>query len=214
MDEERIEPGGGFPVKETRFAVAVGSAEAARHARLLIESLRSFGGRLRECPVWVFLLDREGASGGFAGLEGVRVVPLEIEEGFPRYYFAGKVYACSRAEELAGEGVRSLVWLSSQSLIVNPPVLFDLAPSFDAAFRPVHIRNVGSPADEPLDAKILRLKFDVFFHNSKNLWIRIPLLAARDSYPKVFNVNMPFIATCFNIFSAFYGFALPVVARR
>jgi hypothetical protein len=152
MNEERIEPGGGFLTEETRFAVAVGSAEGARHARFLIESLRSFGGRLSECPVWVLLLDRQGDPGGFAGLEGVRVVALEIEEGFPRYYFAGKVYACSRAEELAGEGVRSLVWLSPQCLIVNPPVLLDLGVSFDAAFRPVHIRNVGSPAGEPVDS--------------------------------------------------------------
>ena len=151
MDEERIEPGGGSPVEEIRFAVAVGSAEGARHAGLLIESLRSFGGRLSECPVWVFLLDGASDPRGFDGLEEVHVVALEMEEGLPRYYFAGKVYACSRAEELAGEGVRSLVWLSPLCLILNPPVLFDLGVPFDAAFRPVHIRNVGSPAGEPLD---------------------------------------------------------------
>jgi len=57
--------------------------------------------------MWVLLLNGTDDPRGFAGLGGVRVLPLEIEEGFPRYYFAGKVYACSRAEELAGDGVRS-----------------------------------------------------------------------------------------------------------
>ena len=52
---------------------------------------------------------------------------------------------------MAGKGVCSLVWLSLDCLIVNPPLLFNLDPSADAAFRPVHHRNVGSPAHEPLD---------------------------------------------------------------
>jgi len=66
------------------------------------------------------------------------------------------VYACARAEEMAGPEIRSLVWLSLDCLVINPPVLFNLGPapggaSADAAFRPVHHQNVGSPAHEPPD---------------------------------------------------------------
>ena len=53
---------------------------------------------------------------------------------------------------MAGPEVRSLVWLSLDSLIINPPLLFNLGVAADAAFRPVHHRNVGSPAREPPDA--------------------------------------------------------------
>jgi hypothetical protein len=68
------------------------------------------------------------------------------------YPFGRKVAACARAEELAPAGTEALVSIDPSCLIVQPPVLFDLGPSFDAAFRPVHIRNVGLPPGEPLDA--------------------------------------------------------------
>ena len=44
-----------------------------------------------------------------------------------------------------------MVWLSPSCLIVRPPALFDLAPPLEAAFRTVHHRNIGPPAEEPLD---------------------------------------------------------------
>jgi hypothetical protein len=47
--------------------------------------------------------------------------------------------------------VRSLVWLDPNCLVIQPPALFNLNPAYQAAFRPVHIRNVGSLAAEPLD---------------------------------------------------------------
>jgi len=82
---------------------------------------------------------------------GVRVFPLTVPDTVSRYWFAGKVCACARAEELAVPRVQSLIWLSPDCLIIKPPLLFDLGPSFDAAVRPVHIRNVGLGVTEPLD---------------------------------------------------------------
>ncbi|MFC2031288.1 hypothetical protein ACFLWA_11235 [Chloroflexota bacterium] len=48
--------------------------------------------------------------------------------------------------------MHTLIWLSPDCLIVQPPLLFDLTPSFDAAVRPVHIQNVGLEATATLDA--------------------------------------------------------------
>ena len=56
------------------------------------------------------------------------------------------------AEAMAGSHVRSLVWLSTGCLIVKPPTRLGLLVAYEAAVRPVHIRNVGSLASEPLDA--------------------------------------------------------------
>jgi hypothetical protein len=136
---------------ETRFLIMFRSAEGERLARIVIESLRAFGGPLRDCPVWAFGLDADRVSRALPGIEGVQRLPLAVEEGCPPYPFAEKAYACARAEEMAGPEVRSLAWLSLDCLIVNPPVLFDLSPKADAAFRPVHHQNVGSPAHEPPD---------------------------------------------------------------
>jgi hypothetical protein len=138
-------------MNETRFLILFGSEAGEQMARTVIESLRAFGGPLRNSPVWAFVLDPDRVPQALPGIEGVRRFPLVVEESFLRHPFAEKVYACARAEEMAGPEICSLVWLSLDCLVVNPPLLFNLGSAFDAAFRPVHHCNVGSPAHEPLD---------------------------------------------------------------
>ena len=142
--------------EQTCFLLMFRSEEGERLARIVIESLRAFGGPLRDCPAWAFVLNPDRVSHALPGLKGVHCFPLAIEEACPPYPFAEKVYACAQAEAMAGPDIRSLVWLSLDCLVINPPLLFDLGPapdtaSADAAFRPVHHRNVGSPAHEPPD---------------------------------------------------------------
>ncbi len=137
-------------------ATLVRSVAEERRARLLIESLRAFGGRLSTCSVWIFYAEGlepgpDGLCGPDSGLEGVACFPVKVGQGTGRYLFADKVQACAQAEEMADETVGSLLWLNPECLVVQPPILFDLGRSYDAAFRAVHIRNVGSLAAEPLD---------------------------------------------------------------
>ncbi|MGD2207102.1 MAG: hypothetical protein PVH17_10010 [Anaerolineae bacterium] len=139
------------PGNKSRFLILFRSEAGKQLARTVIESLRAFGGPLRDSEVWAFVLDTQRVSSALPDIEGVRRVPLAVEAGFPAYPFAEKVYACARAEEMAGPEVRSLILLSLDCLIVNPPLLFDLGAAYDAAFRPVHHQNVGSPAHEPHD---------------------------------------------------------------
>jgi hypothetical protein len=143
-------------MNETCFLVMFRSEQGERLARVVIESLRAFGGPLRDCPVWAFVREPERVSRALPGLEGVRRFPLAVEEDCPPYPLVEKVYACARAEEMAGPELRSLVWLSLDCLVIQPPLLFDLGPvadaaPADAAFRPVHHQNVGSLVHEPLD---------------------------------------------------------------
>jgi hypothetical protein len=147
----------GAPAAEaTCFVIMYRSEAGERRARIVVESLRAFGGTLGACPVWAFVLDPGRVEQALPGIGGVHRFALATEEGFPSYPFAEKVRAFARAEELAGPEIRSLVWLGLDCLVVNPPRLFDLGPASgaapaDAALRPVHHRNVGSPAHEPLD---------------------------------------------------------------
>lgn len=141
---------------ETRFLLLFKSETGQRLARIVIDSLHVFGGPLSDCPVWAFVPERDLVSCSLPGMEGVHLFPLVVEESWSHYPFSDKVYALATAEEMAGPEVRSLVWLSLDCLIINPPLLFDLGSASgraaaDAAFRPVHHRNVGSPAHEPLD---------------------------------------------------------------
>jgi hypothetical protein len=154
MDQEKTE--GAQAAAETRFLLMFRSEAGERLARIVIESLRAFGGPLRECSVWAFVLDPDRVSHALLGIEGIHFFLLSAEEVCPPYPFAEKVYAFAKAEEMARPDIHSLVWLSLDCLIINPPLLFDLGPSTgaapaDAAFRPVHHRNVGSLAHQPLD---------------------------------------------------------------
>lgn len=134
-----------------RFVTVASTTAQTRQARLLIESLRAFGGQWGQAPVWIFLKE-VGLQPDFSGLGDVSAFPLLLPPPFRGYPLADKVFACARAEEMAGADAGSLVWLNLDCLIVNPPALFDLGQGCDAAFRPVHIRNVGSPYGEPPDA--------------------------------------------------------------
>lgn len=152
----------------------VTSGRDLRCARLMVEGLRAFGGPYGDARVRALVSASAGAAtepaspmpavatrmtaGGARGkvevtpaLAGAEAVRFEPDSRLPRYPFAAKVAACAEAERLAGADGGTLVWLSPHCLVVNPPDLLELAPPFRAAFRAVHISNVGSPADEPPD---------------------------------------------------------------
>ena len=147
-------------VDRTVFVMAVASEKEFANTRLLVDSIRAFGGALSHCPIWLFEANpRQAPCGAFTDL-GVQVLPLAVPDSVKGYYYGHKVYACARAEELAPPKVRSLVYLAPENLILQPPLSFDLAAAFDAAVRPVHIKNVGLDAAIAPDAFWQRV-FDV-----------------------------------------------------
>jgi hypothetical protein len=132
------------------FVTVVNSAGEARQVRFMIESLRRLGGELSDTFVMIFR--PVDSTADLPYLEHVDILPLEIEASCRQFPLADKVFACARAEALVGGQSGSLAWISQDCLFVNPPVLFELQDPFDAALRPVHLRNVVSLVGEPLDA--------------------------------------------------------------
>lgn len=133
------------------FITMVDGDEDIRLARLMLASLRKFGGGLKDSPVYVFSPDL-GRLGQVAAMPGVEVLPLEIPGPNRRYTLAEKVFACARAEQLLQNEAGSLAWINPDCLVVQPPLLLALGGQADAAFRPVHIRNIGLPAGSAPDA--------------------------------------------------------------
>ncbi len=139
-------------LKESACVVSlIRSDEDARQAQLMIGSLRSFGGSLQSSPVLLFALRPDRFVREFERFAAVDLIQLKDQETIPDYFFAAKVAACAQAEELAESRVASLIWLNPQSLTIQPPLLLGLFSNFQAAFRTVHICNVGSPSKEPPD---------------------------------------------------------------
>jgi len=138
-------------VDQAVFLTLVRSTGGRSRAGLLIDSIRSFGGGLSHCPIWVCEANPERAPcDSLRGID-VQVLPLPVPETARHYDFADKVFACAKAEEMIPPSVRSLIWIDPACLVIRPPLLFDLGQSFDAAVRPVHIRNVGLAPAEPLN---------------------------------------------------------------
>ena len=138
-------------VDQTVFLTLVRTTGERACARILIDSIRSFGGVLSHCPIWLFEANPQKAPCNRSGGMDVQVLSLSVPDTVRHYYFADKVYASAQAEELVTPRVQSLIWIDPACLTIRPPLLFDLGQSYDAAVRPVHIRNVGLPPAEPLD---------------------------------------------------------------
>jgi hypothetical protein len=136
---------------QTLFLTSVRSAHGKVCAQILIDSIRAFGGALRDCPIWIFEANSQKAACQDLAGTGIQVIPLNVPETVRDYIFGDKVYACAQAEAMAPPEVQSLVWIDPICVVVNPPMLLDLSNAFDAAVRPVHIRNVGLLATDPLD---------------------------------------------------------------
>lgn len=133
------------------FLTMVRTADEKSMARLLIESIRAFGGELADCPIWIFEANPECVPCDSLAGKGVQIFPLHVPDTVEGYYFADKVYACAQAEEMVAQTVLSLIWIDTSCLMIQPPLLFDLGESFDAAVRPVHIQNVGLLASQPVN---------------------------------------------------------------
>jgi len=67
-------------MNDVRFLVMFRSEVGERLAQIVLESLRAFGGPLRDSQVWAFVLDPDRVSHVLPGLEGVHRLPLTIEK--------------------------------------------------------------------------------------------------------------------------------------
>jgi hypothetical protein len=175
---------------QTVFVTLVRTIRDRLCARLLIDSIRSFGGTMSDCPIWLFEADPHNVPCDGLDNARVQVLPLTVPDTVRNYEYADKVYACVRAEELATAGLKSLIYLATECLIVKPPLLFDLAESFDVAVRPVHIVNVGLPVAEPVDDFWKKVYETVGVHD---------LRATVESFVDVQNVRAYFNSAAFAI---------------
>jgi hypothetical protein len=145
----------------TLFFTQVSGAEQLPKARLLIDSIRQFGGAMGDCPIWIFEAQPEKTPCGELAGENVEIKSLEVPESVAGYILAAKVFACYQAEKLVNPGIKNLVWLATDCFIVQAPLLFDLGNRYDLALRPVHHQNIGLTAAESLDGYWKRIYREV-----------------------------------------------------
>ncbi len=125
-----------------------------REARLLVDSLRTFGGSLRDSPVRILHPAdsplREGPDRGALENLGADLVPFRGDPRVLSYPLSAKVAAAAEAERRADGTAEVLAWLDADTIFLAEPSEFLLPPGISLAVRPVHHRLIGSLFDEPL----------------------------------------------------------------
>jgi hypothetical protein len=135
------------------FVMLVTSPADEKQANILIQSIREFGGRYADSPVYIFVSDPVNAPCISVAASNVTLIPLEISDTLTVYPFLSKVLACARAEELLKGKAENIVWMDIDGLVLNEPGEFCLGNYKKIAIRPVNLsNNVGLPVDEPINS--------------------------------------------------------------
>ncbi len=134
------------------FFIIISADEEKPYVKFLCESIRTFGGVMANSPIWIFNANPQQVDCKNLADQQTQVFPLDYSGSMRRYPYRNVVLACAQAEEQAAPEIKSLIWVSSDCLILQPPVLFENGDDYDVSVRPVHIRNVGIPLSDPLDA--------------------------------------------------------------
>jgi len=122
---------------------------------LLVESIRAFAGSLSQAPIWCFIPQygknvSKQIENRLSELN-VELIPFDVDPDILDFFFAGDIIAAALAESTATNKTNLLIWLGSNTIVLNEPEAFLLCESKSVGYRPVHHTNVGSPYDTPLD---------------------------------------------------------------
>jgi hypothetical protein len=138
------------------FASSVSPDKASeRRLLLLTESIRAFAGSLSHAPIWCFTLGDEKnlsrtAKDRLSALN-VTFIHFETDAEIPQFPFMRKVFLSAQAESVARGKTDLLVWLDTDTIVLQEPKGFVLQDSKNLGCRPVHHTIIGSRYDEPLD---------------------------------------------------------------
>ena len=124
-------------------------------ALIMIESLRTFGGALRNVPVWLYMPENQPEMDSMA-LQKQTALEITVkksrtpEEAKP-LWFSGKVFASGVTEEEAADKSEILAWIDADTVFVKEPRAFLLDEGISLGYRPVMHRLIGSLYSEPPD---------------------------------------------------------------
>jgi hypothetical protein len=137
------------------FAFMPGRGSPEAESVLLVKSLRAFGGRWRNHPLWVMIPNTLETLSETTRAEllalGAKLLPFEVETRTLEFIFGGKVVASAAAESLAEGQADVLVWMDSDTVFLNEPEAFILGEEKTLGCCPVMLRNISSLSEEPLD---------------------------------------------------------------
>jgi hypothetical protein len=128
------------------FLICTEPGRLEKQSILLAESIRKFGGSLKNTPIYSFH-PRKGepiskpTMNAFESL-GVLHQQIILNTDFHEYYLANKIVTCAYAEQNIDADI--LVWLDSDKCFFAEPKEFFLPSNYNIGLRPETGRGIGS----------------------------------------------------------------------
>jgi hypothetical protein len=141
-------------MEQVVFASLAASATSFRKIRMLLDSLKDFGGEIFGAPLVVPHPDSLDVTVEDAGLlksPDVHMIPFRISSEEMDFPLAVVAVGAAAAEKAVAGKAENLVWLLEDTLIVKSPSAFVLSVSKQYAYRPVHHTKIGSLWQAPPD---------------------------------------------------------------
>ncbi len=130
-------------------------------AAVLAESIREFGGRLRDVRIRVYMPDglHEAAATFRDQMTHLAVEVIEVQPPpvAAQYILGAKPFIAAQAEADAEGEFDLLAVLAPNTIVLAEPHDLLLPKEITLGFSPVHHQNIGSPYDEPTDTFWSRL---------------------------------------------------------
>lgn len=138
------------------FTTFIESKEELLPLKVMVESLRTFGGKFKDAPVWIYMTNELMASESEALAElasfNVDVRISHAPQDATWFFLARKVFAAAQAEADAAGKAAILARLDTDTIIIQEPDEYILPNGKCLGYRPVFHRNINSLYNEPLDA--------------------------------------------------------------
>jgi hypothetical protein len=138
------------------FVAYAGSEAQVRNITRLVRSLREFGGAYKDAPFWIYL-DPELGESSMEKLKqfetiNVKLGVVSVPEAASWYFLSGMVFSAAAAEKEAADSARIVVFLGSDTIILQQPDEFILPEGINLGYRPVMHRNISPLFSDELDS--------------------------------------------------------------
>jgi hypothetical protein len=141
-------------MEQVRFASLAASPTSFRKIRVLLDSLKDFGGKLFRAPLVVLYpasLDVSVENARLLELPDVHMIPFRTSSEEMDFPLAIVAIGAAAAEKAVAGKAENLVWLLEDTLVLKSPSALVLPAWTQHAYRPVHHTKIGSLWKAPPD---------------------------------------------------------------
>lgn len=121
----------------------VGHQSYVPHAEVLVESIKSFGGILKETPIAIMTPKHKKVE---MNIEGITQVEFTIPRKYQRIPYVDKMYAAMNFEQLANGPI---LWMDVDSIVLQEPKALEIDGSIGISV--VDKKNIGLAYEAQMD---------------------------------------------------------------